>query len=60
VRTLLNNFSGAIRPGEILLVLGCPGSGCSTFLKVLGNQRGAFKSVEGEVAYSGAAAEKMA
>jgi ATP-binding cassette, subfamily G (WHITE), member 2, SNQ2 len=60
IRTILNNFSGVIRPGEMLLVLGRPGSGCSTFLKVLGNQRAGFKTVEGEVTYGGLTAEQMA
>ena len=60
IRTILNNFSGVIRPGEMLLVLGRPGSGCSTFLKVLGNQRAVFKSVKGEVTYGGLTSEQMA
>jgi ATP-binding cassette, subfamily G (WHITE), member 2, SNQ2 len=60
IRAILNNFSGVIRPGEMLLVLGRPGSGCSTFLKVLGNQRAGFKSVEGDVTYGGLTAEQMA
>lgn len=59
VRTLINDFTGAIRPGEMLLVLGRPGSGCSTFLKVLGNQRAGFKSIDGEVTYGGASADIM-
>lgn len=33
------------------MVLGRPGSGCSTFLKVLANQRDEFHSIEGEVHY---------
>lgn len=60
IKTILKNFSGVIRPGEMLLVLGRPGSGCSTFLKVLGNQRAGFKNVEGEVTYGGLTAEQMA
>ena len=44
----------------MLLVLGRPGSGCSTFLKVLGNQRAGFESVEGDVRYGGTDAETMA
>jgi ATP-binding cassette subfamily G (WHITE) protein 2 (SNQ2) len=36
VRTLINNFSGCLKPGEMMLVLGRPGAGCSTFLKVIG------------------------
>ncbi|KAI9743045.1 MAG: hypothetical protein M1818_003340 [Claussenomyces sp. TS43310] len=60
IKTIINNFSGVIRPGEMVLVLGRPGSGCSTFLKVLGNQRAGFKSVDGTVTYGGASAAVMA
>ena len=34
-RHIIQDFEGIIRPGEMLLVLGRPGSGCSTFLKTL-------------------------
>ncbi|OOF99116.1 hypothetical protein ASPCADRAFT_140778 [Aspergillus carbonarius ITEM 5010] len=60
LRTILDDFNGCVRPGEMLLVLGRPGSGCSTFLKVIGNQRSGYKSVEGDVHYGGADAETMA
>jgi ATP-binding cassette subfamily G (WHITE) protein 2 (SNQ2) len=60
VRNILSDFNGAIRPGEMLLVLGRPGSGCSTFLKVLGNQRFGYVSVDGDVTYGGTDAKKMA
>ncbi|KAF2837607.1 hypothetical protein M501DRAFT_995567 [Patellaria atrata CBS 101060] len=60
VRTIIDDFSGVIKPGEMLLVLGRPGSGCSTFLKVLGNQRFGYESIEGEVAYGGTDAATMA
>ncbi|KAK4983719.1 ATP-binding cassette transporter snq2 [Elasticomyces elasticus] len=60
VRTIIDDFSGLIRPGEMLLVLGRPGSGCSTFLKVLGNQRFGFESVDGDVTYGGTDAHTMA
>lgn len=33
-RHILRDFSGCVRRGEMLIVLGRPGSGCSTFLKV--------------------------
>src|SRR6266850_104715 len=29
--------SGLAKPGEMVLVLGCPGSGCTTFLKAIAN-----------------------
>lgn len=35
---ILYNFEGIIEKGEMLLVLGPPGSGCSTFLKTLSFQ----------------------
>ena len=60
VRTLLNDFSGCVRPGEMLLVLGRPGAGCSTFLKMFGNQRFGYKEIKGDVTYGGTSAEKMA
>ncbi|POR36723.1 Uncharacterized protein TPAR_03074 [Tolypocladium paradoxum] len=37
-RAILTDFSGIVKPGEMLLVLGRPGSGCSTFLRTLANQ----------------------
>lgn len=33
---ILRGFRGLVRPGEMVLVLGRPGSGCTTFLKVIG------------------------
>lgn len=60
VRTILNDFTGCVRPGEMLLVLGRPGAGCSTFLKVLANQRFGYETVDGEVTYGGADAKTMA
>lgn len=59
VKTIIDDFSGVIKPAEMVLVLGRPGSGCSTFLKVLGNQRAGFKSVDGTVCYGGVSAETM-
>ncbi|KZT26095.1 pleiotropic drug resistance ABC transporter [Neolentinus lepideus HHB14362 ss-1] len=51
LRDLLSGFEGVVRPGEMLLVLGRPGSGCSTFLKALANQRDEYYSVQGDVMY---------
>lgn len=52
-RTLLYDFSGSVKDGEMLLVLGRPGSGCSTFLKTIALQTEGYKSVEGMVSYGG-------
>ena len=59
VKTILDDFSGVIKPGEMCLVLGRPGSGCSTFLKLIGNQRFGYESVEGDVLYGGTDAKSM-
>lgn len=50
-RTILDNSHGCVKPGEMLLVLGRPGSGCSTLLNVLANQRNGYASVSGDVHY---------
>jgi ABC-type multidrug transport system ATPase subunit len=59
VRELLSHFDGCVRPGEMLLVLGRPGSGCSTFLKTFCNQREGYEAVEGEVTYGGTDSKAM-
>lgn len=59
VRTIIDDFSGCVKPGEMLLVLGRPGAGCSTFLKILGNQRFGFEEITGEVTYGGTDADEM-
>ena len=48
---ILKSFRGVVRPGEMVLVLGRPGSGCTTFLKVIANQRFGYTSIDGEVLY---------
>ncbi|KDN44701.1 putative ATP-binding multidrug cassette transport protein [Tilletiaria anomala UBC 951] len=58
-RHLLEGFSGVARPGEMVLVLGRPGAGCSTFLKTIANQRTGFIDTEGDVHYGGISAQDM-
>ncbi|KAK8203400.1 ATP-binding cassette transporter snq2 [Zalaria obscura] len=48
---ILRGFRGVAKPGEMVLVLGKPGSGCTTFLKVIANQRFGYTRVDGEVLY---------
>lgn len=48
---ILQDFKGVLKPGEMCLVLGRPGSGCTTFLKVVANQRFGYTNIEGEVLY---------
>lgn len=39
MKTIIDNSSGCVKPGEMLLVLGRPGAGCTTLLKMLANRR---------------------
>ncbi|KAJ7492238.1 P-loop containing nucleoside triphosphate hydrolase protein [Mycena latifolia] len=58
-RTILHKSSGMLKAGEMCLVLGCPGSGCTTFLKTIANDRETFASVSGDVLYEGIDAQTM-
>ncbi|EUC36941.1 hypothetical protein COCCADRAFT_86946 [Bipolaris zeicola 26-R-13] len=48
---ILKDFKGVVKPGEMVLVLGKPGSGCTTFLKVISNQRYGYTKIDGNVQY---------
>ncbi|KAI1741490.1 putative ABC multidrug transporter [Xylaria scruposa] len=50
-RNILQGITGQVRPGEMLLVLGRPGSGCTSLLKVLANMRQEFFRVSGNIRY---------
>lgn len=50
-RYLLRDFNGTLSPGEMMLVVGRPGSGCSTFLKSLAGLTGAYAGIDGKVEY---------
>ncbi|KAA1076269.1 hypothetical protein PGT21_036470 [Puccinia graminis f. sp. tritici] len=58
-KTILHPMSGCVKSGEMCMVLGRPNSGCTTFLKVIANQRVGFKSVDGNVTYGGIPADVM-
>ncbi|PLW22332.1 hypothetical protein PCASD_11177 [Puccinia coronata f. sp. avenae] len=58
-KLLLQNFNGFVKPGEMCFVLGRPNAGCSTFLKVIANQRIGFMDVGGNVEYGGIDAKLM-
>ncbi|KAK9244771.1 ABC-2 type transporter-domain-containing protein [Lipomyces tetrasporus] len=44
---ILRDFEGVLLPGEMLMVLGRPGSGCSTFLKTIAGETHGFYLDEG-------------
>src|SRR5271154_34083 len=52
-RVILHNIEGLVREGEMLLVLGRPGSGCSTLLKSLCGLTDEYLGWQGEVKYNG-------
>ncbi|GLB11200.1 hypothetical protein AtubIFM57258_007620 [Aspergillus tubingensis] len=60
LRSILSNSHGCVKPGEMLLVLGRPGSGCTTLLKMLSNRRLGYKSIEGDVHYGSLTSDEAA
>ncbi|KAK5575307.1 hypothetical protein RB653_010565 [Dictyostelium firmibasis] len=48
---ILNEINAFIEDGKMLLVLGRPGAGCSTLLRVISNQRESYISVNGDITY---------
>lgn len=51
---ILRDFDGLVKSGEMLVVLGRPGSGCSTLLKTIaGETHGFFVDHESEINYQG-------
>lgn len=55
----ISRNSGLLKPGEMCLVLGCPGAGCTTFLKTVANERTSFAGVYGDVRYAGISHDEM-
>ncbi|KAK9451951.1 putative plasma membrane ATP-binding cassette transporter [Limtongia smithiae] len=53
VRNIIEDFNGLVRKGELLLVLGRPGAGCSTLLKCIAGQTDQLNRVTGTVSYGG-------
>lgn len=57
---ILDNFDGIVRSGEMLVVLGPPGAGCSTFLKTIsGETNGIYVDDTTYFNYQGVGAEEM-
>ncbi|KAJ5677168.1 uncharacterized protein N7477_002801, partial [Penicillium maclennaniae] len=57
---ILREFDGVLKSGELLIVLGRPGSGCSTFLKSLSGELHGLKVGKGsDIQFNGIAMEKM-
>ncbi|KAJ2936375.1 hypothetical protein H1R20_g720, partial [Candolleomyces eurysporus] len=58
-KPILHKSSGVLKPGEMCLVLGCPGAGCTTFLRTIANRREGYVNVSGDVLYAGIPADEM-
>ena len=57
---ILRNLDGLVRAGEMLVVLGPPGSGCSTFLKTItGETHGYTVDKDSHINYQGISFEQM-
>ncbi|KAF4780777.1 ABC-2 type transporter [Colletotrichum scovillei] len=57
---ILRNFDGLVRKGEMLVVLGPPGSGCSTFLKTIaGETNGLYTDDSSYFNYQGMTSKEM-
>ncbi|KAF2159353.1 hypothetical protein M409DRAFT_30231 [Zasmidium cellare ATCC 36951] len=51
LKTIVDNSHGCVKPGEMLLVLGRPGAGCTSLLKMLANRRLGYAEVTGDVKF---------
>jgi ABC-type cobalamin/Fe3+-siderophores transport system ATPase subunit len=51
LKTIIDNSHGCAKPEEMLLVLGRPGAGCTTLLKMLANRRMGYAGVIGDVSW---------
>jgi ABC-type multidrug transport system fused ATPase/permease subunit len=50
-KVILKKSQGCVKPGEMLLVLGHPGAGCTTLLKLLANRRHGSASISGDIKF---------
>ncbi|KAK9760734.1 hypothetical protein K7432_014928 [Basidiobolus ranarum] len=56
---IIHNVTGYCPEGEMLLVLGRPGSGCTSLLRVLANSRQGFLDITGDVKFGGISAKNF-
>ncbi|KAG9198614.1 hypothetical protein G6514_009790 [Epicoccum nigrum] len=51
LKTIISESSGCVKPGEMLLVLGNPGAGCTSLLNILSNRRLGYAEINGDVSF---------
>ncbi|KAK9693946.1 ATP-binding cassette transporter snq2 [Basidiobolus ranarum] len=56
---IIHNVTGYCPEGEMLLVLGRPGAGCSSLLRVLANSRQGFLDITGDVKFGGISSDNF-
>ncbi|EFA80736.1 ABC transporter G family protein [Heterostelium album PN500] len=56
---ILNEVNGFIEDSKMLLVLGRPGAGCSTLLRVISNQTDSYIDVVGDIKYGNIPADEF-
>ncbi|KAA8915341.1 hypothetical protein TRICI_002525 [Trichomonascus ciferrii] len=59
LKNIIEGVDGYIEAGEMLMVVGRPGAGCTTLLKTLAGEVDQFEGVEGDIEYDGIPFEKM-
>ncbi|KAG0663045.1 ATP-binding cassette transporter snq2 [Maudiozyma exigua] len=60
MRIILQNINGLAKPGEMILVLGRPGAGCSSLLKLIAGINQTFAGgCSGEITYDGIPQKEM-
>ncbi|KAL1796346.1 hypothetical protein ACET3X_004886 [Alternaria dauci] len=58
-KRILHDIDGILAPGEMMLVLGPPSSGCTTLLKMLSGRIEGYRKWSGSISYSGIDLETM-
>lgn len=59
LRNIIQDVNLLARPGEMILVLGRPGAGCSSLLKTVSGEIDQFSEVTGQVSYDGITQKEM-
>ncbi|ODV58800.1 ATP dependent transporter multidrug resistance [Ascoidea rubescens DSM 1968] len=50
-KQIIKNINGIVKPGEMCLVLGKPGSGCSTLLKTVAGEASQYSAIDADIKY---------
>ncbi|KAJ3138169.1 hypothetical protein HK100_000047 [Physocladia obscura] len=58
-KDIIKPISGVLKPGECVLVIGRPGSGCSSLLRTFSNQIRSFKVIRGDIMYGGFSSKEI-